>query len=135
MKTNTAILIFFFPALLWSNRLLAQDQTWSAPKSADELTNPYKDNASATAEGKKIYTQMCAFCHGATGKGNGAAGLTLEPKPADFLSIRVTNESDGAIFWKMTEGKAPMASYKELLSEEQRWKLVNYIRKLETKKH
>lgn len=134
MKTSTAILIFF-SLFLWSNKLLAQDQSWQAPKSADELKNPFKDNANATEEGKKIYNQMCAFCHGATGKGNGAAGLSLKPKPADFLSIKVTNESDGAIFWKMTEGKAPMAGYKDLLSEDQRWKLVNYIRKLETKKH
>lgn len=134
MKTSTAILIFL-SLFLWSNKLLAQDQSWQAPKSADELKNPFKDNANATEEGKKIYNQMCAFCHGATGKGNGAAGLSLKPKPADFLSIKVTSESDGAIFWKMTEGKAPMAGYKDLLSEDQRWKLVNYIRKLETKKH
>lgn len=135
MRTSTAILILFFSLFLWSNSLLAQDQSWEAPKSADELKNPFKNNVNATEEGKKIYNQMCAFCHGATGKGNGAAGLSLKPKPADFLSIKVSNESDGAIFWKMTEGKPPMASYKDLLSDDQRWKLVNYIRKLETKKH
>jgi hypothetical protein len=40
-------------------------------------------------------------------------------------------ESDGVIFWKITNGKPPMASYEELLTEDQRWELVNYIRELE----
>lgn len=135
MRTSIAILILFSSLFLCSQDLRAQEQNWTAPESAYELKNPFKDDAQATEEGKKIYNQMCAFCHGATGKGNGAAGLSLKPKPADFLSIKVSNESDGAIFWKMSEGKPPMASYKGLLSEEQRWKLVNYIRELETKKH
>jgi len=42
----------------------------------------------------------------------------------------VQNQSDGAIYWKITNGNPPMASYKETLTEEQRWQLVNYIREL-----
>ncbi len=105
--------------------------SWTAPPSANDLKNPFKEDASATQEGKKIYSQMCALCHGPKGKGKGAAGLSLDPKPSDFLSIKVVDESDGAIFWKMTEGNPPMAAYNTLLTEDQRWKLVNYIRKLE----
>ena len=73
---------------------------------------------------------MCVLCHGLSGKGNGEAGLTLERKPANFLALNIINEPDGAIFWKLTTGKAPMASYRELLTDDQRWKLVNYIRVL-----
>ena len=106
---------------------------WEAPASANEVKNPYKNDASVLPEGKKLYLSMCSVCHGETGKGNGDASVTLSPHPANFLSINVENESDGAIFWKLTEGKPPMASYKTLLTEDQRWKLVTYIRNLENK--
>lgn len=103
---------------------------WKAPKEADQITNPLKGNADAIKAGKKLYRQQCAICHGDTGKGDGVAGMTLNPRPASFLSERVQNESDGAIFWKVTNGNPPMAAYKDLLTEEQRWQLVNYIRTL-----
>ena len=106
---------------------------WQAPQTADAAKNPLSGDANAALEGKKIFTSMCVVCHGETGKGNGMASVSLEPRPANFLSIEVRNESDGAIFWKMTEGRPPMASYKSLLSEQQRWQLVTYIRNLESK--
>ena len=113
----------------------AQKSTvWTAPKTADALKNPLKDDPAAVLEGKKVYTATCAICHGESGKGNGAASVALEPHPANFLTLNIKNESDGAIFWKMTEGRPPMATYKTLLTEQQRWQLVTYIRALETKK-
>lgn len=114
-------------------RVYSQDKNWIAPKSSNSLVNPLKGDENATLEGKKIYTQVCVICHGLQGKGNGGAGVALNPKPANFLAITVMNETDGAIFWKLTEGKPPMASYKDMLKENQRWQLVNYIRKLEKK--
>ena len=106
---------------------------WEAPASANALKNPYKGDAASLVDGKTLFVSTCAVCHGETGKGNGAASVTLSPHPANFLSIDVEDESDGAIFWKLTEGNPPMASYKTLLTDEQRWKLVTYIRNLEKK--
>ena len=106
---------------------------WEAPASVSELKNPFKGDAGSFAEGKKLYVAMCVVCHGETGKGNGAASVTLSPHPANFLSIEIENESDGAIFWKLTEGNPPMAAYKTLLTDDQRWKLVTFIRTLEEK--
>jgi mono/diheme cytochrome c family protein len=31
-----------------------------------------------------IYADRCSSCHGADGRGNGAAGRTLEPRPRNF---------------------------------------------------
>ena len=106
---------------------------WVAPKSADEVINPLSGNAQAIVQGKQLFTNMCAVCYGNTGKGNGAAGVALKPKPADFLSAKIRKESDGALYWKLTQGKAPMASYQAALSDQQRWELINYIRELERK--
>lgn len=101
---------------------------WVAPKSANAVKNPFKTNAAATAEGKKIYHQQCAVCHGAKGKGDGVAGMSLTPKPANFTKEIVQAQTDGAIFWKLTTGRTPMAGYEKSLSAKQRWGLVNYIR-------
>lgn len=103
---------------------------WVAPKSADNLKNPLTGNLNATNEGKKMFKQMCSICHGDKGKGDGMAGMTLKPRPSNFTTKKVQDQSDGAIFWKLTEGRAPMASYKKTLTETQRWQLVNYIRQL-----
>ena len=107
-----------------------QRPPWVAPPSADKIVNPLKGNAAATAEGKKLYAQRCAVCHGVKGKGDGIAAAGLHPRPADHTSARVQAQTDGAIFWKMTNGNPPMAAYKTVLTEKQRWELVNYIRVL-----
>ena len=125
-------LIFFCLLVLgtFQNPILGQDGTWKAPASADKYTNPVKGNEKATLLGKTLYTQYCAICHGKKGKGDGVAGMALKPRPANFTKSIVQKQSDGAIYWKVTEGKAPMAAYKETLTEEQRWQLVNFIRSI-----
>ncbi len=105
-----------------------QGGDWVAPMIANVMVNPLKGDADATMEGKKLYNQMCSICHGDKGKGDGIAGMNLDPRPADHTSAKVQNQSDGAIFWKMSTGKAPMAPYASILTETQRWQLVNYIR-------
>lgn len=37
------------------------------------------------AKGKASYDQLCASCHGASGKGDGAAASALNPKPKDLV--------------------------------------------------
>lgn len=132
---NIDKMLFFALVLtiLTNYNSIAQENKWEAPQYSNSLLNPFRGKVKATQEGKNIYNQMCVLCHGVQGKGNGEAGLSLEPKPADFLALDIKNQTDGAIFWKITVGKAPMSSYEGLLSEEQRWKLVNYIRELEKK--
>ena len=50
-------------------------------------------------------------------------------KPANFTDAHMMSEmSDGELFYKMTEGREPMPSFRRQLTEEQRWQLVHYIR-------
>ncbi|MEP6795896.1 MAG: cytochrome c [Saprospiraceae bacterium] len=103
---------------------------WKAPASADAVTNPFKGSPAAAETGKKIYTQYCVVCHGPKGKGDGPAAPALNPKPADHSSPKIQNQTDGALFWKLTTGRAPMASYATTFTVDQRWQLVCYIRTL-----
>ena len=111
----------------------AQTTTWKAPESASKIENPLAGNDTDIKAGKKIYNQFCAVCHGNKGKGDGMAGMSLNPRPSNFYSDAVKTESDGALFWKISEGRAPMASYKSVLTEEQRWKVISYIREISKK--
>lgn len=117
-----------FTLMSSTKKVVQKTAEWVAPKSADELKNPAKDNAAETAKGKALYNQMCTACHGKKGKGDGEGGITLTPTPANFTKPKVQEQSDGAIYWKLTKGRNGMASYEKTLKDEQRWQLVNYIR-------
>lgn len=132
-----SIRIIGIGALLFGSTLVFSGWTsntttgeWKAPISVDNIKNPLMGDMKAAEKGKKIYKQMCVICHGDKGKGNGIAGASLNPRPADFTAEIIQDQSDGAIYWKLTEGRTPMAAYKDILKEEQRWQLVNYLRTL-----
>ena len=108
----------------------SQTTRWKAPVTADKTINPLKGNASAVSAGKAIYDKYCVMCHGAKGRGDGVAAAGLQVPPADHSSKLVQGQSDGALYWKITEGRNPMASYKATLTETQRWQVVCYIRTL-----
>jgi cytochrome c len=116
----------------YSTNLHAQEK-WVAPKSADTIVNPFKNDLKATKKGKILYAKLCAICHGEKGRGDGVASVALNPKPVNFREKEFYEQSDGAIFWKLTEGNIPMAPYKDAVSEEQRWQLVNYIKTFKNK--
>ncbi|MEZ4459992.1 MAG: c-type cytochrome [bacterium] len=80
----------------------------------------------------EIYAAQCSSCHGAEGKGDGAAAAALNPHPRNFHSAdeKWTNGSSPlAIFNTLTNGIAgsSMASYASL-TEDERWSLVHYVR-------
>ena len=110
--------------------VVIQQKKWVAPASADKIANPLKGDANAAASGKKLYKAMCFVCHGPKGKGDGMGGAGLTPKPTDLTSEAVQSQTDGAIFWKIAEGRAPMAGYKTSIPEKKRWEIINYIRTL-----
>ncbi len=120
---------FFFMLIFLSFQTLAQTK-WVAPKAADDLKNPIVGNTDALKEGKTLYVSYCTPCHGEKGKGDGVAAASLSTKPADHSSDYVQKQSDGALFWMITEGRNPMPTYKQAFSDQQRWELVDYIRTL-----
>lgn len=126
---NNILIVWILVLVLFSHSISAQS-TWKAPSNANEIQNPFKDDTNAIKNGKKLYTQFCVVCHGPKGKGDGVAGVALNPKPANFNTNLFKIQSDGAIFWKLSEGRPPMAPYKDVFTKEQRWQLVNYIRSL-----
>lgn len=55
----------------------------SAPYAGKQSPYPLNDRT-IIAQGKQIYDDRCAACHGASGKGDGPAAAALNPKPANL---------------------------------------------------
>ena len=122
--------------LLIFTTLIASAQSkapWVAPSNAADVKNPLAGNTETLKYAKVLYTSYCSPCHGEKGKGDGIAAPGLQVKPADHTSQKVQSQSDGSLFWMMSEGRTPMPAYKTVLNENQRWELVNYIRALAKK--
>jgi len=111
--------------LLAQNPNYGQDPTWHAPAQAATRLNPLADRPEAAGGGRKLFIRNCAECHGKNGAG-------LETKhSADLQLPIVQQQSDGVLFWKITNGNASrgMPSFSKL-PELQRWQIVLYIRTL-----
>jgi len=111
-----------------------QQQAWVAPPAAAKVPNPIASDAKSLEAGKLIYTKNCYDCHGKKGKGDGPKSGDLDKGPKDFTKELFQSQTDGTLFWKITEGRKPMPSFKKDLSPDQRWQVINYVRTLGIKK-
>lgn len=108
----------------------ASPDSWIAPARAAKKANPLAADAKTLAAGRAVFERECVACHGAAGKGDGPNASGLERSPGDLSSREVQQQTDGALFWKITEGRAPMPSTRTLLTDEQRWQVILHLRTL-----
>ena len=87
--------------------------------------------------GKAKYDANCVGCHGATGKGDGAAAAALNPKPQDHTDGKAINAlTDKYVFDIIKEGgkavqkAAVMPAANKKLTDQDIWDMVAYIRSL-----
>jgi mono/diheme cytochrome c family protein len=102
---------------------------WSAPAVAKRLKNPVPPTRANIGAGMEIYMLRCQGCHGENGDGKGERSEKLSVAPASFTDPRKMSETtDGELFWVISEGHLPMPAFKSKLTEEERWQVVDYIR-------
>src|SRR5215471_1297842 len=92
----------------------------------------------ASASGKAIYEQRCVECHGADGRGNGAAAPVLLPRPRDFAAaqfkLRTTETgslpTDDDLIRTITYGipGTSMPGWQKFLSTADITAVANYIK-------
>ena len=111
--------------LFGQNMLYWPDPAWRAPQAVAAKPNPLAEKPWATAGGKKLFLRNCAECH--EKDGNGIA----KKHSADLQLAVVQQQSDGALFWKITNGNTGrgMPSFSKL-PELERWQLVLFLRTL-----
>lgn len=116
---------FIHTCVLAQNSSYEPDPSWHAPSKAAMRRNPLPASTETTGGGKKLFEVHCAECHQASG--SGMAGK----HSADLRQPIVQSQSDGALFWKLTNGNPGrgMPSFSRL-PEKQRWQLVLFSRTL-----
>ncbi len=98
--------------------LLAAYPTPLAPTKAPDL-----------ARGAALYTEQCAACHGATGRGDGPNARTLNPPPVAFADAeRARQRSLFGLYQVIGQGLdgTAMPSFAQLPSDD-RWALAFYV--------
>lgn len=93
------------------------------------LTSPL--GADAAAAGAEVFKTNCESCHGPQGHGDGPAGAALDPQPKNLPEL-AARAGDDYLFWRINTGKegTAMVAWKGVLTEEQIWQAVAFIRTL-----
>lgn len=96
------------------------------------LKNVVASNEKSLTEAKAIFTGKgtCFNCHGEKGRGDGELASSFQPPPRNFtMPAWQKVRTDGEIFWVITNGTDhDMPAFGDMLSDEEKWSLVNYIR-------
>jgi len=125
-------LVFILIAVMFASIASAQHKaSMNAPKSAVNMKNPFPADASSLERGKNSYQIDCVRCHGKGGKGDGLKAEKVHKEVADLGSDAIQNQTDGELFWKISEARRPMPLTN--LTNDQRWDIVNYIRTFKKK--
>jgi len=104
---------------------------WNIPEEAKLRQNPIQPSPRALADARNLYSDNCERCHGKTGKGDGPDAAKHATAPKDLTDrSRMSAQSDGELFYKLSEGRRPMPEFKTRLTEKQRWQLVLLMRAL-----
>jgi len=94
-------------------------------------TNPMPINDTLLNRGEERYNISCSPCHGAIGDGKGITGKYGMVAMANFHDKRLVMMADGEIFNTITYGKNLMGAYGGLVSVEDRWAIIAYVRALQ----
>jgi len=118
------LVLLTVPMVLGQNVNYQQDPNWRVPVEAAEKQNPLANQLELAAGGKKLFMRICIECHGRSGEG-------VKRNAADLQLPTVQKQSDGALFWKITNGNPDrgMPSFSRL-PELQRWQIVLHLRTL-----
>jgi mono/diheme cytochrome c family protein len=113
-----------------------QGMMFGLPEPYRNMRNPLPATNEVLNQGAQLYQTYCAACHGKQGYGDGPAGKQLSPPPANlshFMRMRMMAR-DNYLIWAISEGgkqfNTAMPGFSETLSEQDRWKIVHFLRTL-----
>lgn len=99
-------------------------------RAAETLVNPLKPTMDVLERGQKAFNSFCITCHGEQAEGDGAI-VQLFGAPPSLHTDSARAFKDGRIFHVISRGQNTMPSYGDLLSVEERWAVVHYVRVLQ----
>ena len=126
---NKKLSFIVIVTLFFTTQVFAQE--WTVPADQKNVVNPQTYNLENVKKGKDLFIKNCKSCHGDPGKNN---VLPLVPPPVDITSEKMHKNTEGEIFYKITNGRGAMPQFKATISDDDRWRLVNYIMNFDPKR-
>ena len=95
------------------------------------VSNPVAVTEESITNGKALYEKNCTTCHGLNGSGQGPAahGIMTFPRQL-WVWNNAPASADDYLYWFITNGRNEMPPWGVILSENERWDLINYIKTL-----
>lgn len=84
-------------------------------------------DAPSVIAGMALYEQHCVACHGVHGHGDGPVAKLNKLQPANLTEPHVSWHTHGDMFWWLSHGKGQMPGFSQVLSEDDRWHLINWL--------
>ncbi len=106
-----------------------EDGMRDAKEAAAAIPNPVPATAESLERGAYFYAINCFVCHGKQGRGDGPVGEKFVSKsPVDLHEDYTQDQADGQLFFTLTRGRGVMPFYRDALSVEERWHVINYVK-------
>src|ERR1044071_3078566 len=106
-----------------------EKKPWPVPDKFKTMRSAVPTSAQSISDGKELWTTHCKSCHGTKGMGDGPKAAQLKTEPGDFSLAETQAQSDGSLFYKISEGREDMPSFKKKIPDaDDIWNLVNYMR-------
>jgi cytochrome c5 len=119
------ILFFIFIALKIDAYAQSAILDWVVPDEAKGKVCLFHFTAETVKSGENVFQKNCKSCHGDPGKQNWAK---IVPPPGDPASTGFQEQTDGEMYYRITTGKTPMPQFGNVISDEERWQVISYIR-------
>lgn len=97
------------------------------------LENPVARTQPNLERGETLYQTNCAMCHGQRGRGDGPVAQKFQSANATTVPANLTlpatqAKTPGQIWGIITSGGLNMPPFRDLLTVDERWLLVQYIK-------
>lgn len=100
--------------------------------SRSALLAPPSQTPESVQKGASLFDINCAHCHGKVGLGDGPVGKYLVLPPFNLRAEQTQQRSPDEIFDILTNGRVIMPAFKGVLSAEERWAIVYFVKSFES---
>ncbi len=119
------IRFILFALLNLSSVLLMAQTPWEVPADRNAKLSLAEFADQNGTSGRDLYQTNCKSCHGDPGKNN---PIKLVPPPPDPATALMQQNTDGALHFKISEGRGPMPAFRNVLSSADIWNVIAFIR-------